>query len=175
MIKMVMEISMIDFTSIESIRHSGFEGFVSVAELCRSGVEAIPRWPGVYLVLWPTEEVPKFLEESPAGHFKGKNPSVSKAELEANWVPDSKVIYIGKAGGSGSSHLRRRIKQYVDFGQGKPVGHYGGRYIWQIDQSDELLICWKIVEDENPQDVERGAIDAFADDFGELPFANLVR
>lgn len=119
--------------------------------------------------------MPKFLEQSPAGHFKGKDPSVSKTKLETNWVPGAKVIYIGKAGDSGSSCLRQRIKQYLDFGQGKPVGHHGGRCIWQIESSNEFLVCWKKVEKQMPRDVERELIDEFTDKFGRLPFANLIR
>jgi hypothetical protein len=45
-------------------------------------------------------------------------------------VNDAKILYIGRAGGTAengriySSILRKRIKQYIQFGKGKNIGHW---------------------------------------------------
>lgn len=38
------------------------------------------------------------------------------------------MVYIGKAG----TTLRKRLNQYLKFGNRQNIGHWGGRYIWQI-------------------------------------------
>jgi excinuclease UvrABC nuclease subunit len=78
------------------------------------------------------------------------------------------VLYIGKA-----DALRRRVRQYMAFGAGRPVGHWGGRLIWQLADSDALLVAWR--ETAEPLRVEAELLNAFADVFGSLPFANLRR
>ena len=96
-------------------------------------------------------------------------PNVPVAELVANWVDGTLVVYIGKA-----TSLRKRISQYIRFGQGKPVGHWGGRYIWQLADASQLLFCWKEV-DGDPEAVETEMINAFRDCYGGRPFANLAK
>lgn len=43
----------------------------------------------------------------------------------------------------------------MSFGQGKPVGHWGGRLIWQLEDVKDLIVCWKVLEKEEPRDVEK--------------------
>ncbi len=67
------------------------------------------------------------------GHFKGKNPTAEMDTIIGNWVENTKVLYIGKAGGNGGNEtLNTRLRCYMKFGQGKAVSHWGGRYIWQL-------------------------------------------
>src|SRR5947207_8429960 len=100
-----------------------FKGFVTFAELESAQV---PKLGGVYVVLREAEGNPEFLETSPAGQFRGRDPTVSRAALKGEWVSGADVIYIGKA-----NNLRSRLSQYTKHGRGKPIGHWGGRYIWQ--------------------------------------------
>jgi hypothetical protein len=80
-------------------------------------------------------------------------------ELSKNWVENSFVVYVGQAGGNDSAAtLRKRLKQYLDFGKGKPVGHYGGRLIWQIQHHPEILIAWKVLTKDDPKIIERKLI-----------------
>jgi hypothetical protein len=74
---------------------------------------------------------------SPGGHFKEKDPTVTIPELQANWVADSSVIYIGKADAA-----RKRLMQFAKFGAGQKIGHWGGRYIWQLADSNDQLVAW---------------------------------
>ncbi|MFQ4149443.1 hypothetical protein AAGW05_12220 [Arthrobacter sp. LAPM80] len=69
--------------------------------------------------------------------------------------------------------MRKRIAEYLDFGQGKPAGHWGGRLIWQIQDPSRLRIGWKIIEDADPEHVEKCLLLAFKKELGQLPYANL--
>src|SRR5208337_4507915 len=130
-----------NFNSIDDIRHSGFEGFVPISSLQISKCREVPEQPGIYLVVRPNTTRPDFLSESIGGHFKGKDPTVAVSELQRKWVEGTLVLNIGKAG-PGKATLRSRLTQYVRFGQGEAVGHHGGRYIWQMVRSGDLLVCW---------------------------------
>lgn len=57
----------------------------------------VPADPGVYVIVWPHPERPEFRVSSPAGRFKGKDPSVPVDRLATQWVDGAAVIYIGKA------------------------------------------------------------------------------
>ena len=153
----------------DMMESSGFEGFVTVTDLWDGGLKMIPDVPGIYVVLRVSERAPEFLETGSGGHFKGKNPNVPVAELAANWVDGTPVVYIGKA-----TSLRKRISQYLRFGQGKPVGHWGGRYIWQLADASQLLFCWMPV-DGNADAVETDMICRFRERYGCRPFANLAK
>jgi len=152
-----------------------FQGFKTVKELKKTGTDIVLNRKGVYLVIFNNKTQPIFLKQSIGGHFKGKDPSVSIEKLEYNWISDEEIVYIGQAGGNGSNAtLRKRLKQYINFGSGKPVGHWGGRYIWQLEKSDDLIIAWKeTIQD--PYVVESELIDKFREKHGKRPFANLTK
>jgi len=163
-----------DFEDIDKIRAQGFRGFFKVSQLQASGCGEVPEVPGVYLVIRTSMGRPRFLENSVGGCSKGKDPTVSVCQLEANWVDGPVVIYVGQAGGAESeATLRRRLRDFMGFGAGKPVGHYGGRYVWQLPGSKNLLICWKPTPKEDPAAVERQLIAEFKARYGKRPFANL--
>ena len=154
----------------------GFEGFKTMGELMNGERYSIPDQMGVYIVLRESETAPEFLTEGTGGFFKGQNPNVPIAELQAKWVANSSIVYIGKAGGIGSSAtLQKRLGQYLRFGQGANIGHWGGRYLWQLVDSRELIVCWKPLTKDDPREIERKMIADFksAHD-GMRPFANLI-
>jgi hypothetical protein len=92
--------------------------------------------------------------------------------LHAKWVPGAHTVYLGKG-----DKLQSRLKTYARFGAGEPVAHWGGRYIWQLADADELLVAWRALGD--------GVATAREDEIGLLghfralhdcqrPFANLT-
>ena len=165
---------MINFNNIESIKKHGFTGFKTISELWEDRSD-MPKEKGVYLVLDPNFRKTEFIVPGVGGFFKGKNPNVSLEELKQKQVPGSLTVYIGKAGSpTGNATLFSRLGQYLRFGQGKNVGHWGGRYIWQLKKHEDLIFCWKPTPNEDPREVEKELIKWYLDDFGKLPFANLV-
>ena len=151
----------------------GFSGFLSI-EYLRNNLDQIPNLAGVYAIILPEGFKKNFLVKGSGGFFKGRDPNLNEGALEVEWVKQSNIIYFGKAGGSSSSAtLRKRLKQYFDFGAGKAVGHYGGRLIWQIHNSEDLLVAWKAIPDEEPAVAETRLIQTFRNQFGQRPFANL--
>ena len=154
----------------------GFEGFISMSELMNGARMRIPDQMGIYVVLRESQSAPQFLIEGTGGFFKGKNPNVSMAELKENWVDGTSIVYIGKAGGAGSSAtLNKRLWQYLRFGWGANVGHWGGRYIWQLADSRDLVVCWKTLTTDEPKEVEHQMIKEFKTAHaGKRPFANLM-
>lgn len=166
------------FAGVKTIRRAGFAGFMPIRRLRETELRAVPGNPGdigVYLVLRPVNDAPIFLRENPGGHFKGRDPTVPVEKLQSNWVTGSPVVYIGKAGAVGSSvTLRSRLGLYLKFGAGFPVGHWGGRLIWQLSNSDDLIVCWKKTRGKAPRGVEKEMIRAFVEAFGRRPFANLA-
>jgi hypothetical protein len=154
-----------DFTRV-GLATEGFAGFVTWDDL---SWDEVPPSPGVYVVVKDGPDPPAILSRSPAGWFKERDPTASPSALEAAWVEGCTIVYIGKA-----ARLRTRLRQYRDHGQGKPVGHWGGRYIWQLGGSGELRVAWKVT-DEDPRLLEQEMLAAFLEHYGKLPFANLRR
>lgn len=164
----------IEFNDIEKLKKSGFLGFKSVTELI-ADPNILPNQMGIYLVLNLSNKKPEFLTKGVGGFFKGKDPNISITDLNKNWVEKSKVVYIGKAGGiNGNATLRSRLKQYLKFGQGFNVGHYGGRLIWQLKNHSDLIFCWLTLTDTEPRELEKKLIADFIKEFGKRPFANLT-
>ena len=127
------------------------------------------------MILFDSTKQQEFIENGSGGFFKRKNPNVSISILEENWVKETCVLYIGKAGSeSGSANLHSRLRQYFRFGQGKKVGHWGGRFIWQLKDSENLTVCWKPTPLNEPSTIERDLINSFKFQYGKRPFANLT-
>ena len=160
--------------SQKALTASGFSGFVRFADLPAADV---PDAPGVYVAYRDGISVPRFLDRNPAGWFKGKDPSVPVKKLEQAWVYGSNLLYVGKAdaGAHGKRGIRTRLEEFRRHGRGEPVGHWGGRYLWQLADSHELLVAWKKTPDGNPEHVESTLIGEFFATHGALPFANLKK
>ena len=157
--------------SREALEHGEFRGFVRFADLDPADV---PTAPGVYVVVRTDGAAPRFTPQSAAGRVKGKDPSVGVDVLEKNWVDGPEVLYIGKAtlGSAGRRGLQKRVDEYRRHGAGEPVNHWGGRYIWQLADRDDLLVAWNPVA-EDASAVESRMLGDFKQRYGALPFANL--
>jgi hypothetical protein len=92
--------------------------------------------------------------------------------VEAKWVGGARILYIGKA--AGQKGLKGRLRQLIDFGIGKPVGHRGGRLLWHLEDSDDLLVRWRICTADEADRAETTAIADFKRSHrGMRPFANM--
>jgi hypothetical protein len=90
---------------------------------------------------------------------------VSRLTFADSNVP---TVYIGKA-----DSLRSRLDLLTGFARGEAIMHWGGRLLWQLASSDELLVAWRLAQDFG--DLECDLIDEFRDVYGRLPYANLRR
>ena len=103
-----------------------------------------------------------------------KIPTKSLDRLQEEWVEGALIVYVGQSGSRSKGTLARRVEQMIRFGQGARVAHWGGRLIWQLADSDRLVVCWKTIQDRDPRDVERALIKAFKTlHGGKRPYANL--
>jgi hypothetical protein len=157
-----------------SLKHDGFTGFRLLGEL---DINRIPQKPGIFAVLRPEGFEPQFLARSTAGIFKKKDPTLKAEALDAEWVDGADVLYVGKAGpgSKGNRGLRRQIQEFVDFGKGKPPGHWDGRLIWQLAAARTLIIAWKELPVDQLNAAEARYHAAFEEEYGRLPYANLVQ
>jgi len=162
----------LDFTAKE-LADAGFQGFSTIAELRCNECCHVPEESGIYVVIMPETTAVSFLEVSPGGHFKRRDPTVDRHELEQRRIPDAPVVYIGRASKTKKTNLRRRLREFLAFGQGRPVGHWGGRLTWQIAGHDKLLVAWRQCCDFRK--AEADLLDDFESRFERLPFANLRR
>ena len=157
---------MADLFSRAWLEAEGFKGFVPFSQLIGY---PLTDDAGVYAVLREDQTPPVFLEKTTAGPHKGKDLTVSREALMNKWIDGTTVIYIGKA-----NSLRQRLTSYARQGTGFSAGHAGGRYIWQIEGSPRFPVAWRVTTGD-PREEEKRLLAAFADQYGRLPFANLVR
>lgn len=152
--------------SVEGLSRLGFTGWTQFRELQRAD---LPRDPGVYVVARTTSEPPTFLDRSVGGPHKGEDLTVPITRLSEAWTDAAEILYIGKA-----TSLRTRLWAYLRQGRGHSASHYGGRFLWQLPQSNELLVGWHVVNTTTPAFLEEALIAQYVADYGKRPFANLV-
>lgn len=151
--------------------NDGFSGFKTVDEL-RKSVENVPSVQGVYVVIRKSDATPVFLPEGCCGPHKNMNPNVAVDKLEAKWIDGSNIVYIGMT----AKTLKKRVGDYIKAGKGKKHCHWGGRYIWQLADADELIFAWKPLPLDSgiaPKDAETEMLAKFNAHYKALPFANL--
>ena len=156
------------------LEQQGFEGFLMAGQLRHDRCEELPSVPGVYALLRETIEPPEFMTRSNAAEYRGENPTRPIDELMERWVPGAQVLYFGRACGPGvRSLIKQRVKRYMRFGQGRVVGHWGGRFVWQLRDHSSLRIAWKTLEGGDPAQFEAELQRRFREHYGTLPFANV--
>ena len=158
------------------LARDGFLGFSTVKTLRLTRCAEVPAQPGVYVVLRRGFVAPQFLERGSGGLFKGKDPNVAISVLQLAWIATAMVVYVGKAGGGKpNAHLKKRIDLLIQFGSGANVAHWGGRYLWQLADAEELILCWKPTPRSDPRSVKKAIISDFEATYGRRPYANRVR
>jgi hypothetical protein len=150
---------------------AGFQGFIHVADLA---TVPVPDEAGIYVVVRERGEEPAFRLENVGGWFKGEDPSTSIANLEDAWVDDAELLYVGGTGdGDSGATLHRRLELLRRFAAGEPVGHWGGRYLWQLRDRHRLMVAWKVVPADEVKLTKSDLLAEFWDHYAALPFANL--
>ncbi len=158
---------------IDHICIDGFSDPVTIAELFRTSCAKVPMDTGIYLIECISGQKPGYFP-STGGKFKGKDPNYSEDVFLSNWVDGANIVYIGKA--AGKKGLQQRLKQLIDFGYGKPKGHRGGRLLWHLEDSKDLLVRWITCEAYKAGHAETTAIKTFKETHeGRRPFANMTK
>lgn len=149
----------------------GFVGWRSWSALRSGAFAVLPNAPGSYVIYRDSSAPPALVEPGSGGHFKGRNPNVAVTTLTEKWVPNARTVYIGKA-----TVLRSRLRAYANFGNSRPVGHWGGRYIWQLLDAQDLQVAWRaLATPELARQDEVALLARFqAQHGGQRPFANLT-
>lgn len=143
-------------------RAAGWRGFVPLESVPS---DSLPDRHGVYVVLRESSDPIDFRD--PNAMPLRRRAWYSSAALESRWVEGASVLYLGKAGSKGG--LRERVRAYAR----NASGHSGGRSIWQLVDSGQLLIAWLETPGTDPRDVEDDLLIAFERDHGgRRPFAN---
>ncbi len=148
----------------QNLEQLGFAGWLPFAEV-RSSL--CPATAGVCVVTCSGDTPREFAGKSRGGWFKGQDPTVPPAVLAANWVDDAEVVYIGMSG-----QLRRALRLFADFGAGEPISRWGGRLIWQLPDVSKLLVAWKEMPGQAPEEVKAKLLGLFRQTYGRPPFAN---
>jgi hypothetical protein len=112
------------------------------------------------------------LRRSKAGWFTGLDPSYSADVVTSAWVPNAKIVYVGK--GAGKNGLRQRVGQLIDFGFGKAVGHRGGRLLWHLEDHRALRVFWMECPRKNAEKLKKQLIARFKMMHAARPFANRI-
>jgi hypothetical protein len=148
-----------------SLRRWGFEGFVTIAQLQADHCRDVPVRAGVYIALCEVTPMPRFSRSSRRPEW-----TLPLSTLRSRWVPDSPVVYIGKADATeAGSSLRKRVSRYLR----AATSHTGGKRTWQLKDWDQLVIAWRVLPSTvRPKPYEDGLLSEHQATFGSLPFAN---
>jgi hypothetical protein len=170
--KRIEILSGIETTTVDGIDLTLFAPGTTTSALHQDRYDEVPTTRGVYVVLRDSAEKHEFLATSGAGWFKNRDPSYPENIVNAAWVEGARVMYIGKA--EGARGLRQRIRQLVEFGFGKQIGHRGGRMLWHLKDYASLLIRWYECEDADA--METLLISQFKSVYDDArPFANRLK
>lgn len=154
-----------------SLEAAGFVGFSATVTLQLDRCERVPVERGVYVVTRDPAYPVQFRAKSPAGHYRGVDPTLAIETLTERWVEGATVLYVGIAPGTGvRALLQQRIKRTVRFGGGADIAHPGGASLWQLEGSMQLRIAWLTLE-EDPRPLRAALIAEFVARHGRAPFA----
>lgn len=157
-----------------------FSNTYTVEELHNGAIENIPSESGLYFVLMPKgfDLTVKDVTDGRKTTSRGKVSSYPVEDLrkrllhygDENEKRNSQILYIGQ-----SVNLHDRIEQYIGFRYDVPdIGpHDGGRSIWQLENSEQLLFCYYVCRPgEDSEEMERKLILLYKARHGCYPFAN---
>lgn len=161
---------------------SGFDTVESLLE--KSNRKQIPQSRGVYTILCLDKRNPGFIVWSYGDQYKRKGEikplMYDPLILEKDWVPNTSILYIGKA----SQDLNGRLDSYIRYycrltecqkerSHINSVTHRGGRSIWQLENPDNFIVAWMETPNQDPTHKESDLLEKFKSlHDGKRPFAN---
>lgn len=152
--------------TLQWLEEEGFHGFIRFDEIPD---EEVPTEHGVYAVIRESSDEPRFVV--PGTGRKGRPYPLGL--LQDAWVSGTAVLYFGRA--QCKQGIYERLNKYRRFGNGKRSGHSGGRAIWQLEDAQDLKVCWMVTQGRDPQVEESRFIDAFKERHDRRrPFANRI-
>jgi hypothetical protein len=158
---------------------AGFLGWL-IWDVLRAGdFTTVPCQPGAYVVLrQSTTSVdranePGRLVQRPGPVGACGAPAVGVGARRSRRLHRKGGLPEAAPGGGGAT---RAAREFGRFGAGEPVSHLGGRLIWQLADSDVLLVAWHAITwAEAVRDYEKRLLAHFAElHNGRRPFANLT-
>lgn len=163
--------------SIVDLRAYGFVGFVPISGWSKADIVGLGEGDveGVYAVVHQNMAVPIFIDDlRPVPRRRSR----TAAEAAGRWVPGVQVLYFGMAPLRRESRsgrrggLAQRIYEYKQHGLSGGSNHHGGKLVWQVGDSDDLRIAWKVLPEGQSEQIESGLISGFKKEIGRPPFAN---
>lgn len=136
---------------------------------------------GVYVIETPTPLATAPIDDTLLEAWIARVPTITvdgapaavaslRARLEAWWVPNEPVVYIGRTGGT----VAGRIDDFYRTPVGDPRPHAGGHWLKTLANLDRLGVWWAPADD--PVGAEAALLAAFAEqreaNAPRLPFAN---
>ncbi len=97
----------------KALESKAFVGWIPWREWPPAPKDLPPSAGGVYVLYRESLGPPRFLARSIGATHKKRDPSVGREALDANWVAQANVVYIGKAD---HSRLLARLNEYRDMG-----------------------------------------------------------
>ncbi|MDR3598834.1 hypothetical protein [Clostridium sp.] len=146
--------------NIKELKNKGYKGFIRIGSL-KNNYSILPELSGVYLILIPKDFIVKFLKDGTT------NSGDSINYLQNNWVKGAKILYIGS-----SNNLRKHVKQLVDSRNNSVDRFPGGRHLWKLKDSLDLLISWNVIDTNECKQEKKYLLNEFMVRYSKPPFAN---
>lgn len=130
----------------------------------------IYKSPGVYVIYFTNDSQPFFTKTSKISNTN----SISPFRLKQKWKllnneHKTDILYIGKG-----KNLRKRIRALIRFGHGKSNKHYGGEWIWQIENISDLRLLISSCPINQEGSYENWLLNTFKKDHHDWPLCNRI-
>lgn len=164
--------------SLTELQLFGFQGFDLLSNWDTEQIFA--RYgrdiEGVYVVARESMATPRFKDEF---HHRPRPKVWTDGEAAQRWVEGVQTLYFGKGPlrspkpNGKRDGLANRIEELRAHGLERGSNHYGGKLLWQLADSEDLLLGWKPVKEGTSGQVESGLILGFKRLIGQQPYANV--